>query len=391
MYLDDVTDPPRFRPLLKLPTSCSLAERYAYFGSQRLVMPARLRIEDLQALLGTTLADRATLLKMAESQWRRVAYYDPQGAAPSTLQELEGVCEMLRSATALSGVPATLHWRWGDGLYMQSAEPPLEFLDDRKLARAFAEFYRTHHGMPQKQGTRPAASPYVEAQLYHWYTEGLMARKGAPLLEGDSCAVRTELQRELASILEEWGVPRDLIPIPQVETTPTMRLVCCVVWALDAPKWAPQEDAHLWRSSQTQQLAPHVAWDTWGDERKVEELAILHFAQKRLPPASPRYVGVDEMDTWREHWRALPTEDRAYYHYRRLTSCSLDECSHLGFHHVIYRLLREQVPLQASVRRDLEAYVRGWEQIATFSDSSVIARTVQEIRGAAVVDEPIKK
>ena len=58
---------------------------------------------------------------------------------------------------------------------------------------------------------------------------------------------------------------------------------------------------------------------------------------------------------------------------------------------MIYRLLRQQVPLQESVRRDLEAYVRGWEQIATFSDSSVIARTVQEIRGAAVVDEPIKK
>lgn len=389
MYLDDVADPPQYRPLLQLPEDCSLAERYAYVGSQRLVMPARLRIEDLQALLGTSCEERANLLMMAESQWKRVTYYHAQAtmAQSSTcaLEEIVGVREMLRSATTLSGIPATLHWHWGEGLYMRHAEPALELLDDRRLARAFGQFYGEHKGIPQKNGMRMTPDVYSEAQLHHWYTEALMARKGAPLLEGDSCAVRAELQREVAHLLEAGGVPRDLIPTPQVETTPTMRLVCCVVWALDAPQWDPREDAHLWRASQTQQWAAHEQWETWDDPRRREELAILHFAQMRLPASNPRYVGIHEVDTWREHWHAVPPEDRTYYRYKRLVSRSLDECSHMGFHHVIYHLLRK-VPLQEAVREDLETYVRGWEKIATFSESTAIARTVQEIRGAGVVD-----
>ena len=99
LYLDDVEDPPQFRPLLKLPENCTLAERYAYFEYQRLVMPARLRTEDLQALLCTPCDDRTRLLEMAESKWLRVAYYQVAADTAACSQEVREVREMLRSAT----------------------------------------------------------------------------------------------------------------------------------------------------------------------------------------------------------------------------------------------------------------------------------------------------
>lgn len=376
LYLDDSADPPQLRPLLRLPATCAVAGRYACFGNARIVMPARLQLLDLQALLSTSLGQREALLEMAESQWQRVPYYHARPLSPAGADDA-AVRAVLRSAAALSGKAATLHWRWGEGLYMQGAEPPLGLLDDRRLARAFVAFYRTHRQLPQARGVRGiAGEAYTEDELHRWRASEMMARKGAPVLDGDSCALRMELQREVAALLEAGGVP--LEHAPRVATAPTMRLVRCAVWLLDAPTWDAAAEEPLWQASQRQQLAPQSAWAAWGRERRAEELATLHFAKMRLPPSSVRYVGVADEDTWRAHWQALSAEDRAYYGYKRVQSSSLTELSYRGYHHLAYRLL-QQGP-SALVRAQLEAYVAAWERLP--APSPGIVRDARAIRAS---------